>query len=336
MAHTVTLEPDNTTFTVDDDETILAAAKRQGLNLPHSCQNGICGQCKADQLSGKIIQETHAEQALPSEELAQGKILMCCCKTASDVTLKIPGYNGSKLPSVKTLPVRVASVEFKHDVAIVTLTLPKAPPFIFLAGQYIDIMLKNNQCRSYSIASATNQNGLIELHIRKREGGLFTGMLFGENTPIKEKTIMRIRGPLGTFTLKNSNKPIIMLATGTGFAPIRSLLLQLIADKSQRSVHLYWGARQEADLYCLSEAAALVAQLSNSKFTPVLSRPNSVWQGERGYIQSTVARDYPNLADYEVYACGSTAMINGAQQHLEKECSLPPDAFLSDAFSPAV
>ncbi|MDO5640210.1 MAG: FAD-binding oxidoreductase [Neisseria sp.] len=335
MPHTVSLAPDQTCFTVNEGEPILAAAKRQNLNLPHSCQNGICGQCKALLVSGEVVQGPHAELALSAEEAAQGKILMCCCTAQSDVALNVPGYNGADAPPVKTLPARVFSIDFRHDVAILTLALPKAPPFVFWAGQYIDLLLKDNHTRSYSIANSPEHADMLELHIRKRDGGLFSGMLFGGEAVVKEKAILRIRGPLGTFTLNESDKPIIMLATGTGFAPIRSLLQYLIDSRSSRSVHLYWGARREADLYRLQEAADLIAQLPDARFTPVLSRPDDGWQGARGYIQAHVAADYSDLSDHEVYACGSTDMIEGAQKHLETERGLPPEAFFSDAFSAA-
>ena len=335
MLHTVTLAPDQTAFTVNEGEPILTAAKRQNLNLPHSCQNGICGQCKAQLIDGKVEQGTHAELALSTEEAAEGKILMCCCTAQSDVQLKVPGYNGAAMPPVKTLPARVFSIDFQHDMAIVKLALPKAPPFVFLAGQYIDLLLKDNHTRSYSIANSPGHAEMIELHIRRREGGLFSGMLFGESATVKEKAIMRIRGPLGTFTLQENDKPIIMMATGTGFAPIKSLLQHMIDTGSRRSVHLYWGARKEADLYRLQEAAGLIAQLPDARFTPVLSRPDEGWCGARGYIQAHVAADYSDLSDYEVYACGATEMVEGAQKHLEAERGLPPEAFFSDAFSAA-
>ena len=334
-AYTVTLAPDNTAFTVEPGEPILNAAKRQNLNLPHSCQSGICGQCKAQVLDGSAVRGMHAELALSAEEAAQGKILMCCTTLSSDVTLKIPGYNGASAPPVKTFPARVAAVEYAGNVAVLTLSLPKAPPFSFWAGQYVDILLKNNQTRSYSISNGPGSRETLTLHIARRAGGLFSEMLFGENPAVQAKTILRLRGPLGTFTLQDNDKPIIFMATGTGFAPIAAMLAQLAESGSGRPVHLYWGARSESGLYAFQTASELVSRLPRARFTPVLSRPDASWQGRVGHIQQHVAADYPDLSDFEVYACGSPQMIESARAYLQHTCALPENAFFSDAFSPA-
>lgn len=335
MPYTVTLDPDHTVFTVDDGEPVLNAAKRQGLNLPHSCRSGICGQCKAELTGGSVDGGIHAELALSREEAAQGKILMCCAVPTSDISLKVPGYNGAAMPPVKTFPVRVAAVEYRHDTAILTLALPKAPPFAFQAGQYIDILLKNGQSRSYSVASSPHLPQTLELHIKKREGGLFSEMLFGENASVKEKTILRVRGPLGTFTLQEGGKPLVLLAAGTGFAPVCSMLQDMVHTQNSRPVHFYWGARHQSGLYALETAESLIRQLPAARFTPVLSQEHSGWQGARGHVQAHAAADYPDLSGSEVYACGPPPMIEAAQQLLTQQCGLPADAFFSDAFTPA-
>ena len=334
MTHTITL-PDQTTFTANDGETVLAAAARQNLNLPHSCKSGACGQCKAELVSGDIQMGEHSEQALSEAEKAQGKILMCCTTAQSDININIPGYNANSLP-VRTLPARIESMIFKHDVALLKLALPKAPPFTFYAGQYIDLLLPGNVSRSYSIANSPDQEGILELHIRRRENGVCSEMIFGSEPKVKEKGIVRIKGPLGSFTLQeDSGKPVILLATGTGYAPIRSILLDLIRQDSSRAVHFYWGARHQDDLYALEEAQELTGRLKNARFTPVLSKAAEGWQGEKGYVQTAAAKDYPDLSGYEVYACGSVAMTESAKSVLTAQCSLPETTFYSDAFSPA-
>lgn len=334
--HTATLEPDNASFAIGEGESILAAGRRQGFNLPHSCQTGICGQCRAEIVSGSFRQGDHAEQALPAEQLAAGKILMCCCYAEGDIRLKVPGYNSSKMPPVKTLPARIASIEYLHDTAVLRLDMPKKPPFVFLAGQYIEILLKDGHTRSYSLAGSPSQTGQLELHIRKREGGLFAGMLFGSNPVIKEKLVIRIRGPLGTFTLDDDDaSPLILLATGTGYAPVQGILHRLAENGDTRPVHLYWGGRTVRELYRLEQARELACGLPKGRFTPVLSRPDADWDGARGYVWQQVLRDYPDLSQYRVYACGSTAMISDAQREFAEKGRLKPESFFADAFSPA-
>ena len=218
MNHTITL-PDQTTFAAGDGETVLAAAARQNLNLPHSCKSGVCGQCKAELVSGDIQMGGHSEQALSEAEKAQGKILMCCTTAQSDISINIPDYKADALP-VRTLPARIESIIFKHDVALLKLALPKAPPFAFYAGQYIDLLLPGNVSRSYSIANSPDQEGILELHIRRRENGVCSEMIFGSEPKVKEKGIVRVKGPLGSFTLQeDSGKPIILLATGQATPP---------------------------------------------------------------------------------------------------------------------
>ena len=289
MNHTITL-PDQTTFAAGDGETVLAAAARQNLNLPHSCKSGVCGQCKAELVSGNIQMGGHSEQALSEAEKAQGKILMCCTTAQSDININIPGYKADALP-VRTLPARIESIIFKHDVALLKLALPKAPP---------------------------------------------SEMIFGSEPKVKEKGIVRVKGPLGSFTLQeDSGKPVILLATGTGYAPIRSILLDLIRQDSGRAVHFYWGARHQDDLYALEEAQGLACRLKNACFTPILSRPGEGWQGRKGHVQDVAAQDHPDLSKYEVFACGSPAMTEQAKNLFVQQHKLPENLFFSDAFTPS-
>lgn len=334
--YTITLQADHTTFTCQEHETLLQAALRQGLNLPHSCQSGTCKQCQAHIISGTIQHHDAAQHTLSATEIEQGQALLCCCQARSDIVLHIAGYNGAHFPPVKTLPARIKHIQYHNHTAILTLALPKMPPFTFLAGQYIDILLKDGQSRSYSIANSPHHTSSLELHIRQRDNGLFSQMLFGATATLQEKTILRIRGPLGSFVLNNpQNQPLILLATGTGFAPIQSLLHQLIEQAASYPVHLYWGARYPTDFYALNTATTLIAQLPHAQFTPVLSRPDTTWQGATGYITEHVLHDYPDLSAHQVYACGNTAMILDAQRLLCEQ-GLLAEHFFADAFSPAI
>ena len=244
----------------------------------------------------------HSEQALSEAEKAQGKILMCCTTAQSDISINIPGYNANALP-VRTLPARIESMVFKHDVALLKLALPKAPPFAFYAGQYIDLLLPGNISRSYSIANSPDQEGILELHIRRRENGVCSEMIFGSEPKVKEKGIVRIKGPLGSFTLQeDSGKPIILLATGTGYAPIRSILLDLIRQDSSRAVHFYWGARHQDDLYALEEAQELTGRLKNIIITVALFTLSSL------VAQSTLGTGLPFILAMTLMTFGFTIL----------------------------
>lgn len=335
MSYTVTL-PDQTVFTVDENETVLAAAERNNLNLPHSCKSGFCGQCKAEVLQGKVEMGEHSGKTLSEEEQVQGKVLLCCTYPKSDLSVAVKDYQGADAIPVRTLPARVEKLDIVGDAVLLTLTLPKTAHFQFRAGQYIDLLLPGNASRSYSLASSSADTESLQLHIRRRDNGLFSNMIFSETPSVKEKSIVRIKGPLGSFTLKSEDKPLIMLATGTGFAPIRAMLLDLIARQSKQAVHVYWGVRKFDDFYALEDAKELVCRLKNGKFTAVLSQPDAEWQGETGYVQQAAARDYPDMAGVEVYACGAVQMAEGARVLLTETCALPEDAFYSDVFTPSV
>lgn len=330
----ITVSPSQTVFTAAPDETILTAALRSGHNLPHSCQSGVCGSCRATLISGKIVPNgEYDDYVLSPEERDKGMILLCCSRADGDVNVDMPSYAGAKALTIRTLPARVAAVDIRGDVAVLTVALPKSPPFVFHAGQYMEILLKDGS-RSYSIANPPSQTDKLEFHIRHHAGGLFSPMPFDGR--LKSGAIIRLRGPLGSFTLsENHNKPLILLATGTGFAPVKSIVAHLADTAPQRPVHIYHGARTEAELYDQNALTALLERLPNARYTPVLSRPDDSWTGARGYVQEQAAQDYPDLSAHEAYACGSPAMIRAAQTRLA-ECRLPENAFFSDAFTASI
>ncbi len=332
----ITVSPSQTQFTTQDHETILAAAIRNGINLPHSCQGGVCGSCAAKLISGNVQKNNeYDDYVLTPEQIAAGTILLCCSRADGDVHIDMPSYAGAKAIPIRTLPARVADVDIRGDVAILTVALPKAPAFKFHAGQYMEILLKDGT-RSYSIASAPSQTDTLEFHVRHRPNGLFSPQLFSGS--LKSGAIIRLRGPLGSFYLNDDtpNKPLILLATGTGFAPIKAILHQLIASQPNRPVHLYHGARTTAGLYDQTALHQLLAQLPNAHYTPVLSRPDPDWQGATGYITQHLLRDHPDLSAHEVYACGSPDMIRDSQAALTTQAKLPEHAFYSDPFTPHI
>ena len=330
----ITLTPSQTQFETQADETILEAALRQGYNLPNACQSGMCGTCVAQVVSGEVQMGEYDDCALTDEDAAAGMVLLCACHAQSDVVLDLPTYEGAKAIAPRTMPARVAHIDVRGKRALLRLALPKSPSFKFHAGQYADILYKG-AVRSYSLANAPSDNGVMEFHVRLREGGVFSPALFSGS--LKVGDVLRVRAPLGAFTLnENSDKPLIFIATGTGFAPIKSLLHHLRDTQPSRSVHIYHGARDTAGLYDEAALRELLYQLPNARYTPVLSRADDAWQGARGYTTEHVVQDYADLSGYEVYACGSMDMIRGSKQAFVEQRGLPETAFYSDAFTPYV
>lgn len=331
MTHKIKILPSQTEFNHTAEQSILSAALAQGINLPHACQNGVCGSCVATLLSGSVSNiDNISNRALSENDIQAGKVLLCCCQADEDVVLDMPTFAGTKNQHVRTLPARITYLKQHHQVAIMRLALPKAPPFVFYAGQYVDFLLKEGT-RSYSIASAPSQAQFLEFHIKHREKGLFSSQLFDGR--LKVGSIIRLRGALGSFTLnEQSDKPLILVATGTGFAPIKAILNQLVDEKSQRAIHFYYGNRHREDFYDNEALQDLLNQLPNARYTPVLSQPDHAWQGKKGYVGEHILADYPDLSGHEVYACGLPKMILSCKTALTQKAKLPEHAFFSDAF----
>ncbi len=325
----------NKIINVQENETILDAALRQGIILAYGCKNGGCGTCKA-----KIPQGDYrcTDTLLNTGERNQGLALLCSTYAQSDLSIEAKILEGIANTQIKKMPCRVLSLEkITEDIMQVKLQLPTNQNFAFTAGQYIDLLLKNNVRRSYSIASQPSDN-IIELHIRHMSGGLFTDSLFGktENT-LKERDILRFDGPLGTFFVRDHQKPLLFLASGTGFAPIKSMINQLHIQQDQRPITLYWGGRRPQDLYALDICKEWQNQqnyLSSFKFIPVVSNalPEDAWKGRSGFLHHAVMEDIPNMSEYDVYACGAPIMIDSARKDFIEHCNLNADAFFADAF----
>lgn len=308
------------------DESLLDAALRQGVVLDYSCRTGRCSSCKGRVRSGDTV-AVHDELGLSDEEKALGFILTCVRQARGPLELEIDDLGDVVLPEAKTLPCRIQSIErLSHDVVRVTLRLPPTSALEFLPGQYIDVIGSEGLRRSYSIANAPRQDKQIELHIREVPAGAMSRYWFHE---AKVNDLLRLRGPLGTFFLRGqAGKDLVLLATGTGIAPVKAILeglLGLPADMQPRNVTVYWGGRHREDLYWQPP------ELLGPRFVPVLSRAGKDWSGERGYVQDVMLRDHVYLADTLVYACGSDAMIHGAQAKLHA-AGLPSRQFHSDAF----
>lgn len=331
MSHQVTIQPSGHEFTVNPGETLLGAALNAGFALPYGCRNGACGACKGKVLSGEVDYGVHQEGALTPEDKAKGLALFCCAQARSDLSIEVKEVGAAKDVPIKTLPCRVERMEkLSHDVMALWLKLPSNERLQFLPGQYLDFLLKDGQRRSFSLANAPEEDALLELHIRHVPGGQFTDHVFGA---MKAKDIMRISGPYGSFFLRDSDKPAIFLAGGTGFAPIKSMLGHAFHHQIDRQFVLYWGAKQLRDLYQPALPARWQQEQSNFSFIPVLSEPAAEdhWPGRTGYVHQAVLADFADLSGYEVYACGAPPMVAAARRDFMAQ-GLPEDAFFSDAF----
>lgn len=331
--HIVRLQPSGHSFVVGPDEPILVAALRDHIGLPYGCRMGTCRTCRGKVVEGEVDHTDSHLTYLPEQQRAEGYALLCRARPLSDLTIEI-----EELPPLPQPQTAQALLKRTHvlasDVIGVDLRLPLHLNLRFAAGQYVDIFLADGTRRSYSIANPPKLDGTIDLqlHIRHLPGGRFTDPLFAG--AVKNRTMFDFEGPLGTFYLRDSDKPAIMLASGTGYAPIRSILLDAVEKGDGRSFHLYWGGRIEQDIYAASEIAALVEQHDNIRFTPVLSDMphDDGWAGRTGFVHHAVMADYPDLSGHQVYACGAPIMVDSARADFTAQCGLPGDDFFADSF----
>jgi len=334
MNHNVEVFPSHKQFECEDDETILTAALRANVILPYGCKDGACGSCKADLISGRVDYGTYQSRALSEEERVRGKVLTCCAKPLEPVQIKVRELSGLGDIPVKKMPCRLQSIDKPaNDVAVLKFQLPANEVLQFLAGQYIEFILRDGSRRSYSLANAPYQEGGIELHVRHMPGGLFTDHVFGA---MKEREILRFEGPLGTFFLREESvKPVVLLASGTGFAPIKSLIEQAFFKNSKRDFVLYWGARTKQDLYMLDLPLRWAAEHENFRFVPVLSEPTGAcdWQGRTGFVHRAVMEDFSDLSGHQVYACGAPIVVDSARRDFVVDLGLPEDEFYADSFT---
>jgi len=332
MSHQITIKPSGHVYTAQEGETVLESALREGFTLAYGCRNGACGSCKGTILQGSVDYGDYQESALTEEEKRAGRALFCCATPLTDLTIECREVGVAKDIQIKILPCRVQKMERRGaDVMIIYLKLPAKEHLHFLAGQYIDILLKDGKRRSFSLANAPHNDELLELHVRNVAGGAFTEQVFGK---MQEKDILRFEGPLGTFFLReDTDKPIVFLASGTGFAPIKGILEHAFHKGITRPMTLYWGARNRNDIYMPELPEQWAREHPNFRFVPVLSEPapEDRWQGRTGLVNNAVLQDLPDLSAYQVYACGAPAMVEAAHPAFVAQ-GLPEDEFYSDAF----
>ncbi|MDA8107651.1 MAG: CDP-6-deoxy-delta-3,4-glucoseen reductase [Betaproteobacteria bacterium] len=332
---TVTLQPSGHQFQVEEGESVLTAALRAGFVLPYGCKNGACGSCKGKILSGAVDYGVYQHKVLTDDERAQGKALFCQARPLADLVIEARTIGAAKGIQIKTLPCRVQAMErLADDVMLVTLKLPANEQLKFLAGQFIEFLLRDGARRSYSMANSPHDATLLELHIRYMPGGKFTEHVFGK---MKERDILRFEGPLGTFFLReDSAKPIALVASGTGFAPIKAIIEHALHEGIARPMTLYWGGRRPKDLYLNALAEKWAAEHPGGfKYVPVVSDalPEDRWQGRTGFVHRAMMEDLPDLSGHQVYACGAPVMVDAARHDFVARCRLPEDEFFADSFT---
>ena len=333
MPFSVTNQRNNTSFSTNENETILNAALRDNRIYPYGCRSGVCGACKSDLISGRVDYGEYEDFALSDVEKAQGKALLCQAIPLEDVVIDIQEIMTGANIQIKMLPCRVGKIKrLAEDVIQLFLTLPKTQEFSFIAGQYVDIILKDGQRRSFSVANLPKQaleQGL-ELHIRHVADGHFTPRVFDS---MKERDLLRFEGPFGTYFLQSeADKPIIMIAGGTGFSPIKGLFEQAAAQNPNQNIHLFWGARDEQDLYMNNLVKQWLETYPNLKYTPVLSDSTADdWKGDTGFVHEIVSETFDDFGNYDVYASGPPIMIDSVRDSL-LEKGLNQDRFFFDSF----
>ena len=330
----VSVQPSGRSFSVEPGETLLAGGIRQGVGLPYGCKDGACGSCKCKKISGTVVHGNHQDKALSAAEEAAGMVLTCCATATSDLVLESRQVSLEGALPVRKMPARISSMARKSpDVMQLQLQLPSSESFQYRAGQYLDVLLRDGARRSYSMANAPHTGPALELHIRHMPGGRFTDLVFGS---MKERDIVRIEGPMGSFYLReDSAKPVVLLASGTGFAPIKALIEHMQERQITRPATLFWGGRRPHDLYMDDWVRAQCAVMPTLSYVPVVSDalPEDGWQGRTGFVHQAVLEDIPDLSGYQVYACGAPVVVESAQRDFSDLAGLDEAEFFADAFS---
>ncbi|MBC7204742.1 MAG: CDP-6-deoxy-delta-3,4-glucoseen reductase [Pusillimonas sp.] len=337
MSFKVVLDSNGKEFDASPGQNILAAALDAGISLHYSCRSGLCGACQCKILKGDIDHGDASLAYLTAEKRADGYAMLCQATARSDLVLdaqELSGFDGVK---PRITPCRVAKLErVANDVMVLTIRTPMNENLLFVAGQYVDFLFPDGKTRSYSIASIPSAQGVtqLELHIRHMPGGLFTDHVFSK---MKIRELLTMEGPFGTFYVReNSDRPMVFVASGTGFAPIKSMLSVIFAKglNQQRSINFYWGGRTRDSLYMHDLVAQWADEHENFKYIPVLSEATEAcsWTGRVGNVHLAVMEDFPDLSGYQVYACGAPAMVNAAKHDFIEKCNLPEGEFFADEF----
>lgn len=312
-------------------QTVLDAVRQAGYEMPFSCNSGVCASCKGRVVSGRVNPGAAGDHTLTADEIAQGQVLFCQARPLTDIAIEPRHIEKTDPTARRLLEAKIMRIEFlASDVARLKLRFPAGEKVKFKAGQYLQVLLPDGQRRSFSMANPPHQNDGAELHIRLLEGGAFSQWLTQD---LKVGDRLTVELPHGDFHLREgSSAPIVMLASGTGFAPIKSMVEDGLRQGQAREIALYWGARTEKDLYLLDLARGWATTQPGLRVVPVLSEPDAGWSGRTGFVHQAVLQDHDSLAGHQVYACGAPAMVSAARSDFVETRGLPPDAFFCDAF----
>lgn len=327
MTFTVSIAGEDISFDCAAGETVLDAAERAGYAIPYSCRKGLCASCEGELLSGEALVRGQGLCTGPA-----AGVLLCQARPRGDLKIAPKRIKRVEPDIRKVFEAKVRKVERPiADVAVIQLRLPIGQRAAFRAGQYLRVLMPDGDTRNYSLANPPHRSDELELHIRNVPGGKFSESLLAN---LDKGARLNVELPYGEFSLSESDdRPAILIATGTGFAPIKSIVEHRIQSGGTRAVHLYWGANTEADLYMKDLPRKWAEAHAWFKFTPVVSNPSGGWGGRTGFVHLAVQEDYPDMAGLEVYACGAPVMINAARNDFTASRGLGRYAFFSDAFT---
>lgn len=329
MIYQISVTGEDITFECDEGETVLDAAERAGFSIPYSCRKGVCSSCEGGVRSGEAAVRGQGACVGPTDG-----VFLCQARPRTDMEINPKSIKKVEPVSRKIFEAKVRKItQPTADVSVINLRYPIGIRSIFKAGQYLSVQMPDGDSRNYSMANAPHQNDGAELHIRHVPGGKFSQTVLAN---LEKGAILFVELPYGNFTFdEDANMPAILIATGTGFAPIKSIVEHQIRQGGTRPLHFYWGANTEADIYLRSLPEKWAAKYEWFSFTPVISNPSDTWVGRVGFVHKAVQSDYSDMSDLEVYACGAPMMISAAQRDFCAESKLDVKAFHSDAFVPS-
>jgi NAD(P)H-flavin reductase/ferredoxin len=325
MTFTVRIADSEISFPCEPREFVLDAAERAGYSMPSSCRKGACNTCEAGLVAGEVEQRGRGRRTA-----GDGLALMCRSQPRTDLTIRPKRFERIDIFRRKIIAARIFRLARPApDVTILTLRFPIGVRAPFKAGQYLQVVMEDGDRRNFSMANAARDNDGAELHIRHVPGGKFSIRTLSK---LSVGDSLQVELPFGDFHLRVSERPAILLASGTGFAPIKSMVQTAVHAGNRRPMHLYWGARTREDMYMAELPAKWAARLPWFSFTPVLSEPSSSWTGRTGFLHHAVRDEHDDLSGTDVYACGNPLMVNAVQRDFTAGHGLPDAQFFADAF----